>query len=104
MYWSGAVDCGAVDSGAVHSDFIPIRVKLLFTASLLDAQHQKDSVENKPASLLVVMLRKTINGIPRLQVVDRQQATPKRASYSEVYKKKLELIIFKPYRIFLTNW
>ena len=52
-------------SGAVNSSLIPSRVKpmtlmklLVFTASMLDAQYQKDSVtvENKPASLLVVLL------------------------------------------------
>ena len=37
---------------------------LVFTASLFDVQHLKDSVENKPASLLVVPLGKTLNGIP----------------------------------------
>ena len=34
-----------------------------FTASLLGAQQNRDSVENKPASLLVVALGKTLNGI-----------------------------------------
>ena len=38
--------------------------KMVFTASLLGAQHNKDSVENKPASLLVVYLDKTLNGMP----------------------------------------
>ena len=32
---------------------------MIFTASLLGAQHEKDSVENKPASLLVVFLAKS---------------------------------------------
>ena len=34
------------------------------TASLLGAQHLRDSVENKPASLLVVSLGKALNGMP----------------------------------------
>ena len=38
--------------------------KLIFTAFLLDAQHKRDSVENKPASLLVVPLGKVLGGIP----------------------------------------
>ena len=38
-------------------------LKLVFTASLLDAQHLRYSVENKPASLLVVPLGKAFNGI-----------------------------------------
>ena len=53
--------------------------KLIFTASLLDAQHLRDSVENKPASLLVVPLGKALSGIPHLGVVDRWVATLKRA-------------------------
>ena len=38
-------------------------LKLVFTASLLDAQHSRDSVGNKPASLLVVPLGKVLSGI-----------------------------------------
>ena len=38
--------------------------KMVFTASLLGAQHNRDNVENKPASLLVVSLGKALNGIP----------------------------------------
>ena len=41
--------------------------KLVFTASLLDAQHQRDGVDNKPASLLVVSLGKSLSGIPPSQ-------------------------------------
>ena len=36
---------------------------MVFTASLLGAQHNRDGVENKPASLLVVSLGKTLNGM-----------------------------------------
>ena len=39
----------------------------------------KGTVWRKPASLLVVPLRKALNGIPHLSVVDRWPATPKRA-------------------------
>ena len=38
--------------------------KMVFTASLLGAQHIRDSVENKPASFLVVFLGKALNGMP----------------------------------------
>ena len=38
--------------------------KMVFTASLLGAQQIRDSVENKPASLLVVSLGKALNGTP----------------------------------------
>ena len=54
-------------------------LKLVFTASLLDAQHERDSMENKPASLLVVPLGKALSGISHLGVVDRWPATPKGA-------------------------
>ena len=37
--------------------------QMVFTASLLGAQHMRDSVENKPASLLVVSLGKAFNGM-----------------------------------------
>ena len=37
--------------------------RLVFAASLLDAQHYKDSVGNKPANLLVP-LGKALSGIP----------------------------------------
>ena len=37
---------------------------MIFTASLLGAQQNRDSVENKPASLLVVSLGKTVNKTP----------------------------------------
>ena len=54
----------AVESGLVPSRVKPMTLKVLFTASLLDALHQRDSVENKPASLLVVPLGKVLSGIP----------------------------------------
>ena len=37
---------------------------MVFTASLLGAQHIRDNVENKPASFLVVSLGKIFNGMP----------------------------------------
>ena len=51
-----AFACGAVDWGLIPSRVIPTTLKLVFI--LLDAQHERGSVENKPASLLVVPLRK----------------------------------------------
>ena len=39
------------------------KIGSLFTASLPDAQHYRDSVENKSASLLVVPLGKALGGI-----------------------------------------
>ena len=39
-------------------------LKIVFTASLLRAHQNRNSVENKPASLLVVSLSKTINRMP----------------------------------------
>ena len=54
---------GAVDLGLIPSRVKPMTLKLVFTASPLDAQHLKDSVEYKPASLLVVPLEKALSGI-----------------------------------------
>ena len=39
-------------------------------------------MENKPARLLVVPLRKAFSGVPPSFVVGRWPATPKRARYS----------------------
>ena len=55
---------GAVDVGVIPSRVKPVTLQLVFIASLLDAQHERDSVETKPASLLVVPLGKALSGIP----------------------------------------
>ena len=39
-------------------------LKMEFIVFLLGAQLKRDSVENKPVSLLVVSLAKTLNGMP----------------------------------------
>ena len=49
---------GAVDLGLIPSRIKPMTLKSVFTASLFDVQRQKDSVENKLASLLVAPLGK----------------------------------------------
>ena len=59
---SGAVDSG-FDSES-GSRVKPMTLKLVFTVSLHDVQHQRDSEENKPASSFVVSLEKALNGIP----------------------------------------
>ena len=48
---------------------------MVFTASVLGAQHIRNSVENKPASLLVVSLDKALNGMPR-SLCGRQMVGP----------------------------
>ena len=48
---------------------------MVFTASLLGAQHIRDSVENKPASFLVVSLGKALNGMPQ-SLCGRQMVGP----------------------------
>ena len=48
---------------------------MVFTASLLGAQHIRDSVKNKPASLLVVSLDRALNGMPP-SLCDRQVVGP----------------------------
>ena len=77
-----AIAFGAVKLGLISNRVKPIALKLLFTASLLDAQHQRDNVGNKPASLLVVPLGKARKGFPHLGAVDRWPPTPKRARCS----------------------
>ena len=49
--------------------------KMVFTAFLLKAQHIRDSVENKSASLLDVSLDKALNGMPPFSC-DGQVAGP----------------------------
>ena len=60
-----------VDSGLIASRVKPMTSKLIFTASQLDAQHQRDSGENKPTGLLVVPLGKELIGIYYLGVESR---------------------------------
>ena len=55
---------GDVDLGLILSRVKQMALKLVFTASLLVAQHYRYSVKNKPASLLVVRLGKALSGIP----------------------------------------
>ena len=62
---------GAVDLGLIPNQVKPVTLKLVFRAS-------RDSVKNKPATLLVP-LGKALSGIPHLGVVERWMATPKRA-------------------------
>ena len=40
--WYGASALGAVDLGFIPSQVKPVTLKLVFTASLLDAQHQRE--------------------------------------------------------------
>ena len=49
---------------------------MVFTASLLGAQHLVEVVENKPAGSLVVSLGKALNGTPHLYVEDRWPSFP----------------------------
>ena len=60
---------GAVDSGLILILFKPVTFKLVFTASLLDAQHYR-KMENKPASFLVVLLVKAVGEIPHLGAIN----------------------------------
>ena len=74
---------GAVDSGLVPSRVKPMTVKLVFTAFLLNAPHQRDCVENNPISLLVVPLEIALNRItPSWCGIDRWPATPKQTLYN----------------------
>ena len=55
---------GAVDLGLIPSRVKPTTLNWIFTASLLDAQHLRDIVKNKPASLLVMALGTALAEIP----------------------------------------
>ena len=68
---------GAVDSGLILSRVKPMTLILVFTASLLDAQHHRDSVENKLAS----RWEKHLAEFPHLRVVGGWPTTPKPAVY-----------------------
>ena len=63
---SGVVNASAssaVDSALILSRVTPMPVKSIFTPSMLYPQHYGDSLENKPASLLVVRMEKVLSGI-----------------------------------------
>ena len=64
---------GAVDLGLIPSRVKPLTLKLVVTASLLDAQHSRDSMENKPASYLLCRWERYryLAGFSHLRVVDR---------------------------------
>ena len=74
----------AVSAGVIQSLVKPMTLKLVFTAAFsFDAEHRKDSVENKPASLLGVPSGKALSGgFPHLGKVDRWPTTSERARYS----------------------
>ena len=55
--------------------------KMLLTASSLGAQQNMDSMENKPANLLVVFLGKTLNKKP-LRVCGRAKQSTRRGGSS----------------------
>ena len=74
---------GSCKLGLISSRVKPMTLKSVFTASVLDAQHERDNVENKPASLAYLCRwERHLTGLPHLDVVDRWLATPKRARYS----------------------
>ena len=50
--------------GLIPSRVKPMTLKLAFTASLFDAQHYRDSVENMLASLVVVPMGEALCRIP----------------------------------------
>ena len=52
---------GAVNQGSIPNRIKPTTESFVFTAFLLDAQYQRGSVKNKPASSLVVPLGKALS-------------------------------------------
>ena len=69
---SQSVDLGFISQVESHQKTFK---KMVFTASLLGARHIRDSVENKPASFLVVSLGKALNGMPH-SLCGRQMVGP----------------------------
>jgi len=69
---SKSVDPG-FDSLSIQTKILE---KLVFIASLVDVQHQRNSVENKPASSHVVSVGKALNGIivSSFEWLDAQQS------------------------------
>ena len=72
----------AVDSGLISSQVKSVTLILVFTASMLDDQHYRDSVENKPESLLVVPLGKAFSGIPPSWCGRQMAGNSEASSYS----------------------
>ena len=68
---SQSVDLGSFPKSSRTKRF----QKMIFTASLLSAQHNRDSMENKPASFLVVSLGKAFNRMPP-SLCGRQMVVP----------------------------
>ena len=65
-------------------------------ASLLDARHLGEIVENKPASSLVVSLGKALNGTPHLmwKTGDLEMATPKRVrTYRPKHSDRIRFLV-----------
>ena len=67
--------------GSIPSRVKPMTLTLVFTASLLDVQHLRDSV-GKPASLLVVPLGKALSGIPTSTCGRQMAGNSSASSYS----------------------
>ena len=84
---------GAVDLGLIPSPVKPMTLILVFTAFLLDVQHLRDSVENKPASLLVVPLGKALSGIP-LSIAHSSLSCDRRINMQQNTKKNTNTTIF----------
>ena len=60
-----ALDLQLVDLGFIlEVESYQKTLKMIFTASLFGTQHNRDSVDNKPASSLVVSLGRKLNGMP----------------------------------------
>ena len=66
--------------GLIPSRVKPMTLKLVFTASLLDAQHFKGTVWRTSRQVyLLCRWERHLAGFPHLGVVDTWPATPKRA-------------------------
>ena len=70
---------GAVDLGLIPCRVKPMTLKLIFTASLLDAPHYGTVWRTSRQVYLLCRRERHLAGFPHLGVVNQWPATPKRA-------------------------
>ena len=73
---------GAVDSGLIPSRVKPMTLKLVFTSSLLDAQHESTVWRTSRHVYLLGRWERHLAGFPHFGVVDRWPAASKWVRYS----------------------
>ena len=70
---------GTANSGLIPSRVKPMALKFIFSASPLDAQHQRNVRRTTRQAYVLCHWKRHLAGLPHLSVVDRRPATPKPA-------------------------